>query len=61
MTQESDFLCGILTLVLREHTSSATEPIPRDEVVRGWRMARPVHVARRVAKKMVYKLQIHNS
>eukprot|EP00967_Tisochrysis_lutea_P005288 scaffold6300_cov23-Tisochrysis_lutea.AAC.2 len=32
--------------VLRDRASSATEPLPRDGGVRGWRMARSVYVAR---------------
>ena len=32
--------------MLRDRASSATEPLPRDGGVRGWRMARPVYVAR---------------
>ena len=40
------YCCVSITLVLRGRSpSTATEPLPREWGVRGWRMARPVYVA----------------
>eukprot|EP00967_Tisochrysis_lutea_P116977 scaffold188794_cov33-Tisochrysis_lutea.AAC.2 len=39
-------------LVLRDRSpSTATEPLPRDEGMRGWCMARPMYVARGASQK----------
>ena len=65
MGERWSFSCRAgITLVLRDRSpSTATEPLPRDGGVRGWRMARLVFVARDASKQdaLQYNYKRHPS